>query len=262
MSDRILIAGAGFAGLWSALGAARLVAKAGRPDGSIEVALLAPAPVLNLRPRFHEACLADMSTPLTPLLDAVGVRFIQGQIERIHTRENSVEATGAAGNRFSVAYDRLVLATGSRLYRPELPGLREHAFSIDQIEEVGALDEHIKRLASLPDTPARNTVVVVGGGFTGIEIATALPERLRAVWGDSAAIDVIVIEQAAHIGPDLGPGPRPVIEQALRELGVTCRLGATPSGIDADGLWIATGERIETKTVIWTAGLRASALTQ
>ena len=111
MSDRILIAGAGFAGLWSALGAARLVAKAGRPDGSIEVALLAPAPVLNLRPRFHEACLADMSTPLTPLLDAVGVRFIQGQIERIHTRENSVEATGAAGNRFSVAYDRLVLAT-------------------------------------------------------------------------------------------------------------------------------------------------------
>lgn len=262
MSNRILIVGAGFAGIWSALGAARLLDKAGRVDGSIEIALIAPEPVLHLRPRLHEAAPSGMSTPLLPLLEAVGVRYVQGHVDRIRTEEHSVDATGADGSRFTLSYDKLVLATGSKLYRPELPGLREHAHSIDQLDEASALGRHIAHLAALPATPARNTVIVVGGGFTGIEIATELPARLRAAWGDDSEINVRMIEQAEHIGPDLGPGPRPVIEKALRELGITWRLSTAVTAIDAEGLWTSTGERLEAKTVIWTAGLRASCLTE
>jgi NADH dehydrogenase len=70
------------------------------------------------------------------------------------------------------------------------------------------------------------------------------------------------VEQADEIGPDLGPGPRPVIEQALADLGVALRLGVAVTAVDADGLSTSSGERIETKTVIWTAGLRASPLTE
>jgi NADH:quinone reductase (non-electrogenic) len=262
VSRRILIVGAGFAGVWSALGAARVLDKAGKMDGSIEIALIAPEPALHLRPRFHEPAPSGMSTPLLPLFEAVGVRYVQGRVERIRAQEHSVDATGADGSRFTLSYDQLVLASGSKLYRPEVPGLREHAHSIDQLDEASALDRHIEQLATLPATLARNTVVVVGGGFTGIEIATALPARLRAAWGNDAEIDVRVLEQAEHIGPDLGPGPRPVIEKALRELGVTWRVGTAVTAIDADGLWTSTGERMEAKTVIWTAGLRASPLTE
>jgi len=197
-----------------------------------------------------------------PLLEAVGVRYIEGQVERIHSREHSVDAIGADGNRFALSYDKLVLATGSTLYRPDLPGLREHAHCIDTLEEASALDAHITRLAALPDTPARNTVVVAGGGFTGIEIATELPGRLRAAWGSDAAINVTVLERAEAIGPDLGPGPRPVIEQALRELDVTWRVNTAVTAIDPGGVTTSTGERIEAKTVIWTAGMRASSLTE
>jgi NADH dehydrogenase len=72
---------------------------------------------------------------------------------------------------------------------------------------------------------------------------------------------VIIVERAPDIGPDLGPGPRPVILQALEELGVAWRVNAAVTAIDADGLTTSTGERIEAKTVIWTAGVRASPLT-
>jgi NADH dehydrogenase len=262
MPKRILIAGAGFAGLWSALGAARVLDKNGKAEGSVEIALIAPKPLLHLRPRFHESSPADMSTPLLPLLEAVGVRYIQGQVERIHATENCIEAIGPDGNRFTLTYDKLVLATGSKLYRPDLPGLHEHAFSVDTIEEACVLDAHITRLSGLADTPARNTVVVAGGGFTGIELATELPARLRAAWGEDTAINLIVIEQAATIGPDLGPGPRPIIEQALRESAVALRLNTAVTEIDAGGVTLSTGEKIETMTVIWTAGMRANALTE
>lgn len=262
MTQRVLILGAGFAGMWCALGAARLLDTAGKADRSIEIALIAPEPALHLRPRLHEAAPQGMKVDLAPLFGAVGIRYIQGRVERIMPDASSVEVIGGEGKPFAVSYDRLVLATGSRLYRPDLPGLREYAYAIDQLDEALALDRHLARLAELPDTHARNTVVVVGGGFTGVEIACELPGRLRQALGAAAAgFNVIVIEQAADIAPDLGPGPRPVIVKALRDLGVTWRVDTGVAAIDADGLTTSRGERIQAKTVIWTAGLRASALT-
>ena len=259
MQQRILVIGSGFAGMWAALGAARVLDQHGR--GDVEVALVAPEPLLHLRPRLHEAAPHAMTTPLLPLFEAAGVRYVQGNVERIHTGERSVEAVNERGERFTLAYDRLVLTAGSRLFRPAIPGLAEHAFSIDQTDEASALDVHLARLADLPPSEARNTVVVAGGGFTGIEIACELPARVRRVLGEDAEVRVVIVERSHVIGPDLGLGPRPQIEQALDELGVVRFLGAAVNAIDADGLSTTTGERIEARTVIWTAGMQASPLT-
>src|SRR5690349_17305255 len=114
----------------------------------------------------------------------------------------------------------------------------------------------------MPESTARNTIVVAGGGFTGIETAAEMPARVREALGADARVRVVVVERAEAIGPDLGPGPRPVIEQALAELGVETRLGSGVASVDAEGVTLANGERIESKTVIWTAGMRASALTE
>ncbi|MBL6750273.1 MAG: FAD-dependent oxidoreductase [Nevskia sp.] len=262
MSQRILIVGAGFAGMWSALAAARALDLAGRADGSIEIALVAPEPFLHVRPRFYEPVSAEMKAPLMPLFDAVGVRYVQGRVEAIRTGTSEVDVLADDGTRSTMAYDRLVLAAGSQLHRPQIAGLREHAFSVDQLDDAAILAAHMQSLASLPDSPARNTVVVAGGGFTGIETAAEMPARLRAILGEAAAVRVVVVEQAAALGPDLGPGPRPVIEQALAALGVSWRLGAAVTAVDADGVGTAAGERIASRTVIWTAGPRASPLTQ
>lgn len=74
-----------------------------------------------------------------------------------------------------LAYDRLLLTSGSKLSRPPVPGLAEHAFSVDRIEDAIALDDHFAALAKLPDSPARSTVAVVGCGFTGIEAPLNCP---------------------------------------------------------------------------------------
>ncbi|MFM0322481.1 NAD(P)/FAD-dependent oxidoreductase [Caballeronia glebae] len=259
MSKRILVIGAGFAGMWSALSAARLIDQHGRTD--IEVVLIAPEPHLHVRPRLYEENAAGMKAPLLDIFASTGVRFIQGTVERIHVERNEVDMVDAQGMPSMLNYDRLVLAAGSRLFRPQIPGLAEHTFSVDQVDEAAALEAHIKRLATQPDSPARNTVVVAGGGFTGIETAAEMPARLRAALGENANVRVVIVERNEEIGPDLGAGPRPVIVEALESLGVEWRLGAAVTSVDAGGLTTSNGERVESSTVIWTAGARASALT-
>lgn len=167
-----------------------------------------------------------------------------------------------AGVQSTVSYDRLIMAAVSRLVRPSIAGLNEHAFSVDRIEEAVQLDQHLQGLAKLPPSAARNTVVVCGAGFTGIEVAAELPARLRAILGEDADVRVVVVERADAVGPDLGPGPRPIITEALQELGVETKLGAAVTEIDAGGVTTASGERIETLTAVWTGGMAANVLAQ
>jgi len=259
MTKKIVVAGSGFAGMWAAISAARAVALSGR-EQEVEVTIVSPSATLTIRPRLYEAILENMNPDIAPLLDAVGVRHIAGLVRTIDADARRVWIEHVDGTRKRLSYDKFVLATGSHLFRPSVPGLADHAFDVDQLASARALDAHLKALADRPETIARNTVVVAGGGFTGIETAAEMPERLRAVLGSGAAIRVVVVEQAPHIGPDLGPNPRPVIEQALAECGVEIITGAAVTAISADGVTLSTGECIATNTVVWTAGARANPL--
>jgi NADH dehydrogenase len=154
-----------------------------------------------------------------------------------------------------------VVAAGSRLFRPNIPGLAEHGFSVDSLDDAVALDKHLHALADRPAINGRDTVVVAGGGFTGIEAATEMPARLREILGNNAKTRVIIVDRSKAIAPDMGEGPRPVIEDALRKLGVETRLGACVASLDESGVTLTSGERIESETVIWAAGIRAAPLT-
>ncbi len=261
MPQRILVIGAGFAGLWSALAAARRLELAGTPRGAVEIALVAPEPMLTIRPRLYQAEPDTMAAPLAKLFEETGVRYIQGTVETIRTDAAEIDVVDSSGARASVGYDRLILAAGSALFRPDIPGLAQFAFSVDQRDGAAALEVHLHDLSHRPVSAARGTVVVAGGGFTGIELAAELPGRMHAILGKDADIRVIIVERADAIGPELGEGPRPVIDEALRNLGVETRLGAAVTAIDANGLTTATGEHIASETVVWIGGLRASALT-
>lgn len=256
-SQRILIIGAGFGGLWSALSAVLALENAGKRNAA-EIVLIAPEPALHIRPRFYETDLSDVTPSIKEVLDTVGVQYIQGIVTHIDTNAHSVTYNGDS----SISYTRLILATGSKVVMPTaVSGLEKHAFVVDDYKGALALEKHLKSLSSLPDSPARNTVVVAGGGFTGIEAATELPGRLAQLLGKGVA-KVVIIERNKEVGPDLGPGPRPVILEALKELGITSYTGDGVASIDADKVTTESGRCIETKTVIWTAGVRASSLTE
>lgn len=259
MKQQILVVGAGFGGLWSALSAARLLDRHERHD--VQISLLAPQAELRIRPRFYEPDVGRMFAPLDALFDAVGIRFVQGSAERIDEQAQSVGYRDAAGRQGELGYDRLVLATGSQLARPPVPGLDSHAFDVDQIESAARLEAHLKALRNRPASPARNTVVVVGGGFTGIETATEMPARLREALGAEQDIRVIVVDRGAQVAAALGEGIRPSIIEASAKLGIEWLPDASVAAVDADGVSLADGRRIDSHTVIWTGGLRASPLT-
>lgn len=258
---RIVIIGAGFAGMYAALSAARLRDIQGVSPEKLEIALVSPEPTLVVRPRLYEPKPEALTAPLQDVLKAIDVVYVQGSAEAIDTKSGIVEIVTAKGPRKKLSYDRLVVATGSRLFRPNVPGLAEHGFSVDQLDDAIALDRHLHRLSSRPASTARNTVVVAGGGFTGIEAATEVPSRLREILGNDARLRVVIVDRNEAIAPDMGAGPRPIIQDALRKLGIETRLGVGVASLDRSGVTLSSGEHIECETVIWAAGMRAAPLT-
>lgn len=259
---RIVIIGAGFAGMYAALSAARLRDIQGVSPEELEIALVAPEPTLVIRPRLYEPKPETLTAPLQDLLKAIDVVYVQGSAETIDAKARTVGVVAAKGVRKTLSYDRLVVATGSQLFRPNIPGLAEHGFSVDNLDDAIALDRHIHSLADRPARNGRDTAVVTGGGFTGIEVATEMPARLRAILGKESKPRIIIVDRNSAIAPDMGEGPRPVIENALRKLGVETRLGVGVAALDKSGITLSDGERIEAETVIWAAGFRAAPLTQ
>lgn len=260
MKQQLLVIGAGFGGLWSALSAARLLDMHGRND--VEITLLAPQAELRIRPRFYEPDVHSMFAPLAELFDAVGVRFVKGTAERIDEQTRKVGYRDETGRTGNLSYDCLVLASGSQLSRPPVPGLKEYAFDVDQIESAARLESHLMSLRHQPASRARNTVVIAGGGFTGIETATEMPARLRAVLGEDQDVRVIIVDRGERIGAVMGDGIRPSIIEASDSLGIEWITGATVAAVDANGVTLADGRHIESHTVIWTVGFRASPLTE
>lgn len=253
----IVVVGGGFAGLWAALLACREIDAAG---GGAAVTLVSKDEHLTLRPRLYEAEPERFRTPLRPILEPVGARFVHAAAAGLDLPGRRVELDGAAG---ALGFDRLVLATGSVLAPPPVIGL-EFAFDIDTWAGAVRLDRHLAQVLAEPAAPGRDTVVVVGAGFAGIELAAELRGRIAARAGAARgrAARALLLDRALAVGPELGAKPRPVIEAALAEAGVDVRLGATVEAIDAGGLTLAGGERIAARTVVLSTGLRASPLAE
>ncbi|HAV3579475.1 FAD-dependent oxidoreductase [Acinetobacter baumannii] len=259
MSKRIIIAGSGFAGLWAALAAQRAIHLASQ-EQNIEVMMVSPSPNVGIRPRLYEAVLENMNPDISELLTVVGVKFLAGWVNKIDSNQQTIEVATTDGNKQNLSYDRFVLATGSTTFMPPILGLKEYGFSVNTLEDAEKLDQHLKNLANKPANAARNTVVVAGGGLTGLETVTEMPERLRSILGETD-VRVVLVDSSTEIGAAMGDQAATVIREALNELGVEGKAGLRVTALDATGVTLSNGEKIETETVIWTAGMRANPLT-
>ncbi|WP_234804155.1 FAD-dependent oxidoreductase [Ensifer adhaerens] len=246
----------------AALGASRLRHEKGVSPDELAITVVSPAPQLVIRPRLYERNPEQMVAPLSDLFAATDINYHQGSVETIDSAASTVTVVAADGTSATLPYDRLVLAAGSDGFTPPIPGLAEFGFAATQLAEAVALDRHLHALARKPSSKARNTVVVGGAGFTGLEFATEIPGRLREILGKDADIRVIIVDRSEHVAPAMGSEPRPFIEERLRALGVETRLNVGIAALDENGVTLGNGERIETSTVIWSAGMRASPLTE
>jgi NADH dehydrogenase len=230
-----VIIGGGFAGVWSAAGAALA-----RGDADLRITLIAPNEHLVLRPRLYEPEPDLAKVELRRVLEPIAVEHVRGTVDTIDTDRRVVVVGGA-----EIGYDRLVLAAGSELVRPDgLPGA-ERLFDIDTLDGARRLTDHLRGREGF-------SVVVVGAGFVGLEAATALADRGR----------VLLVDRSDVVGHQLGPGPRAEIESALDGLGVERRLGTTVTEVGDGYAVLSDGSRVDADAVVWSVGMRASGLTR
>jgi len=255
---RILILGGGFAGLWSAVGAARKRDELGLAADDIEITLVNRDTHHAIRVRNYEPDLSPLRVPLDDVLEPIRVRRVEGDVANLDFPNQFVTVT-APNDSVTLPYDRLVFALGSQLARPHLPGLATYGHDVDTFTGAARLETHLKSLALRPSTPASRTVAIIGAGLTGIETAAEMPDRLRGFGLEGGR--VILIDHNAHVGSDMGESARPVITEALAALGVQTRLGESVQSVGAESLRLQSGEEIPTCTTIWCAGMRAHPLT-
>jgi NADH dehydrogenase len=254
---RILVLGAGFAGLWAAIGAARKLDEMETPKAETEILVVDRNPYHNIRVRNYEADLSDTAIPLSGVLDPIGVDHVVAEVAGIDAAKQEVAVTTAQGAQ-RLSYDRLVLALGSKLVRPPVTGLATHGFDVDTHLATVRLNEHLAEIAQLPASPARSTVVVAGAGFTGIEVATEFPARLARFQINDPR--VILVDPNPVVGSTIGDDARPVITEALAAHHIETRLGVTVTAVQENGVTLSSGEFIPSMTVVWCGGMAANPL--
>ncbi|KAM6524390.1 hypothetical protein FSOLCH5_004992 [Fusarium solani] len=202
-----------------------------------------------------------MNHPLGPLFKSASIGFFQGTAEAIDTESQTDRVRSVSGDESDIEFDWLILAAGSAVVRPNsVTGLEQYAFDIDSLASAGKLEFHLNSLKSLPQSKARDIVVVWGGGLTGIELAAEFPRLLH----NMDNVRIVLVESAQDLGPELGAGPRPTITitKILKHLRIKVKLWSAVTAIKNSGVALASNKRIETRPVVWTADMRATPLTQ
>lgn len=250
---KIVIIGGGFAGLWAAFSAVRAIKMYGL-ENKVEVLLINKDKYHGLRPRFYEYDLESTRISLEKYLHPLGINLILGEVTDI----NHLNQTITLHQQKTLRYDRLIVATGSHLYLPDIPGFREYAFNVDSYYAADRLKAHVDSL-SQKEEAGRYTIVIAGGSFTGIEAATDLMDRLKKITPHQAR--VIIIDRS-EIASRFSQEMREVILTALKEMEIETIANVQIKKITANQLELSSGEIIATQTVVWAAGMQANQLAE
>jgi NADH:ubiquinone reductase (H+-translocating) len=264
---RVVVVGGGFAGL----NAVKSLAKVKPP---VRVILLEQHNYHLFQPLLYQLATgvvqpADIAHP---------VRGIVRRYRRASVRMATVsgvdldarEVLTEEGARFH--YDYLILAAGATTATFGIPGVEEHSFPLKSMPDALRLRAHLLRQFELADNdPAQVdkgalTVVVGGGGPTGVEMAGALHELFKHVLvHDFPDLDinhakVVLLEAMDHLLAPFHPSSRQHALDILRKRGVEVRLGQALERATAGEVVLKDGTVIPTRTLVWGAGVRANPL--
>jgi NADH dehydrogenase len=226
---RVVVVGAGYAGL---LAAARLARHPG-----LAVTLVDPATVFIERIRLHQRATGQPlhARPLADLIGS-GVRWVRARATAIDLDERRVSLAGEP----AVGYDQLVLAVGSVVDRERVPGVAAHCLSLQTGDDCREIAARAQR---------GGHAVVVGGGLTGIEAACELAEAYPG-------LKVTLLGQRPP-GHDLSPAGAEHLQMTFDRLGVHVLAGVTVREARAGQLLLADGTRVDCDLCVWAGGFRA-----
>ncbi|HKE36305.1 MAG TPA: FAD-dependent oxidoreductase, partial [Candidatus Baltobacteraceae bacterium] len=195
-------------------------------------------------------------------------KFVLADVTSIDIGRNRVDFRHVlTGLSERLEYDHLVLAVGSSTSTFGLPGVAEHAWAMKSLEDADALRNRFVWLLELADTlpPSDRrrsllTVAVVGDGFTGVETTGETVELIRSVLRfyrelKPDEVRVVLLEAGKSLLAGLPPKMGECSQRNLERRGVEIILGDGVASADETGLTLQSGRRIETETIVWSAGV-------
>ena len=264
---RVVIAGAGFGGLTCARGLKY------KP---VDVTIVDRNNYHLFTPLLYQVASAlldpgEIARPVRQLIRPLGnADFRQASITRVDLDRHQIITDHGA-----IAYDYLVLATGAQSDYFGNSSLAEHTLGLKDLDEGLAVRNRILsqfEASRWTDDPEQRramlTFIVVGGGPTGVEMAGATSELIRLVLRkdyrdlDINEVRVVLIEAAPYVLVQFVPSLREAALHSLRHKGIEVMLGTKVESVSDSAVILAGGEAINARTVIWTAGVKASALAE
>src|ERR1700726_1972550 len=264
---RIIIVGAGFGGLAAAKALKKTQAEVvviDRTNHHVFQPLLYQVATSVLTP-------SQIATPIRGIFrNQKNAIVIMGEVTGVDKDRKCVFVSDADRQNVPITYDYLILATGvthsyfgHNEFEQFAPGLKSLADAVAIRNKILQAFEQ----AEAEEDPSRHrellTFVLVGAGPTGVEMAGGIAIMVRSTLKkefrriDPAAARIVLVDMAPRVLPPFSEELSSAAKQRLESLGVEIRLGHSVYQIDADGVVVA-GERIASKTVIWTAGVSPS----
>lgn len=266
MQKNIVVIGAGYGGVTAALRLGRLF----RNSSDYAVHLVDKNPYHTLKTQLHEAAVhrSDVTIDIGRIIRNQNITFHLGLVTSIDFPARSILVADR-----TLPFDYLVIALGSQANYYNIPGLELYSFPLQSASDASAIYHHLSVLcaaASSEAVPARRKemlrFIVGGGGLSGIEFAGELVEHLtESVRNYRLSPDepeVIVVEAANDILPSSPPGVRSETRRRLEEKGVRILTGTKVVGVTAISVNLSTSETLQTRTLVWTGGIRISDLTR
>jgi NADH:ubiquinone reductase (H+-translocating) len=266
---KIVVLGAGYGGLMTVT---RLQKLAGVNE--VDIVLVNKNDYHYETTWLHEASAGTLHHdrvryPISSVIDSNKVDFIKDIAVEIKTAEKKV----ILEENSELSYDYLVIALGGESETFGIKGLKEHAFSIVNVNAARQIREHIEyQFATYKNEEEKKderlTIVVGGAGFTGIEflgeLGNRVPELCQEYDVDLGKVKLICVEAAPMVLPGFDPELVNYAVAHLQKKGVQFRIGTAIKECTPDGIIVSKGENeteeIKAGTVVWAAGVRGNSV--
>jgi demethylphylloquinone reductase len=248
---RICILGGGFGGLYTALRLTQLAWETGQKP---EITLIDRQTNFVFTPLLYELITGEMqgweiAPPFAELLKGTDIRFVQGSVKQVDKDGKSVMLE----DETEIAYDRLVLALGCETPSESVPGVTEHAIGFRSLDDAYKLDAKLRLLEA--SSAERIRIAIVGAGYTGVEVACKLADRLKERGR------IRLIQSRDTILPNAAEFNRNAALKALEQRGIWVDLETSVSEITADSIGLiykGQTDIIPVEIVMWTVGNQVS----
>ena len=243
---RVAIVGASFAGLRAAQ----------RLGPEFDVTVFDPAPWFEWLPNIHELVSgakrpADLRLPRKRLVAAAGHRFVRAAVAAIDARHGTLST--AAGKVHT--FDYCVVAVGGINETFGVRGAERHAMPFKNVEQCSAIG---RRLAALMKGRAPRSIVIVGGGFEGVEVLGEILRRYRS----RANLTLHLVESGPRLMASVSARIDTAVRKHIRPYDAHIHTGTPVAAVTATGVRLGSGERIRSDLTIWTGGSTAPPLLQ